>query len=710
MSKRALLSRNTACLLAWSAVWSAAWSAVASCAPPSSVRAPGAQHVVTPAPTAPHATDAAKRRVIVFIWDGLRPDSIDPAVTPQLARLRDERGVNFRNHHAVYPTLTMMNAAAFATGARSGNHGFYGNFAYQPGPEGHNAKGAALDYSQPFFSEDHAILQTLDAFDRAHGAALLRVPTLFEVAHAAGLRTAAIGKAGPAFLQDYRENGESGVVLDENFVFPRAFGVALQAAGLPLPKNTTLHSYADGALTLAADNGDPTAPSEPDLIALADGVTPDPRAAGGSPHNVRNAYLMRVFSEYVLPKLDPVLSVIWLRNPDSTEHSYGPGSPNALDALRHQDRLLSELLATLERLGRSASTDLIIASDHGHSTVESDPKRFPRRALDGPPDGSATLGALAEPGYSVSGEVRSADWLRRAGFAHVFDGVDCVFDPVLGGVNARGEPLHATRQATACRKLARFSTPSYLVPPGPLPEDAIVIAANGGSEYFYVLGHDARLMQRLVSALQERRPYGPLFVRALYGPIAGTMPLAAIGMEGPDSRSPPLPDLVVSFDWDDAATSAAGPGTPGSEHSSPQGQRGMHGSFSPRDVHNTLIALGPDFRAGVASDYPSSNLDLAPTLAALLGLALPHAEGRVLDEAFAREPGSYRVEPFSSAVDPVPLRQLCEVDDLDCKHPRRGASYAFGLQGQTLTSLDGGRRYVYFDRAKVTRATQAQRP
>jgi arylsulfatase A-like enzyme len=601
----------------------------------------------------------------------------------------------------------MMNAAALATGARSGIHGFYGNIEYQPGPTGRNCKGGEVDFTQPVFSEDHSILQTLDGFYRARGSALLRVETLFDAAHAAGLRTAVVGKAGPAFLQDYRQTGDSGVILDENVVLPRSFALSLQAAGIPLPKNTVRQSYADGALALKPDNGDPSAATEPTLVTLADGVTPDPRAAHGSPHNARNAYLMRVFTEYVLPKLDPQLSLIWLRNPDSTQHSYGPGSLNALDALRHQDQLLAQLMAALEKLGRSASTDLLIASDHGHSTIAADPRLFPLRDLDGEPDGHARVGAIAEPGYSVSGDVRSADWLRRAGFPHVYDGVGCVFDPVLGGLNARGQPLHPTHEDAACDKQEHFSTPSYRVPKGPLPLDAVVIAANGGSEYFYIPSQEPRLLRRLVSALQERQPYGPIFVRARYGRLPGTLPLAQIGLERPDSSSPPTPDLVVSFDWDAAAISAGARPAAGTLHSSPQSFRGMHGSFSPVDVHNTLIAVGPDFRRGFVDSYPSSTLDIAPTIAALLGLSLPHAEGRVLDEAFARAAVNYRVEPFVSAVEPVRLRQLCESDDLDCKHPLRGASYAFSLRGRTLSSRDGARHYTYFDDAKVTRTLAA---
>jgi hypothetical protein len=186
--------------------------------------------------------------------------------------------------------------------------------------------------------------------------------------------------------------------------------------------------------------------------------------------------------------------------------------------------LLGELLAALDRLGRTASTDLLIVSDHGHSSVGGDGDVFPARALDGEPDGHGVLGAAASPGYSASGDVRTVDWLRRAGFRHAYDGVGCVFDPVLGGVDARGRALHATHEDKTCEKQPRFSTPAYKVPKDkPLDSDAVIVATNGGSEYFYVPSHDTKLVQRLVIALQERTPYGALFVRAVYGAIAGTL-------------------------------------------------------------------------------------------------------------------------------------------------------------------------------------------
>src|SRR6185369_15598759 len=64
----------------------------------------------------------APRLVIVFVVDGLRPDGITIEDTPTLARLCDE-GVRFADSHAVFPTVTRVNAATLATGTQPGTHG-----------------------------------------------------------------------------------------------------------------------------------------------------------------------------------------------------------------------------------------------------------------------------------------------------------------------------------------------------------------------------------------------------------------------------------------------------------------------------------------------------------------------------------------------------------------------------------------------------------
>ncbi len=698
------------------------------CTPPAAAPStPSAAASVNRAPSAAPALAKPRPKVIVFVWDGLRPDSITEQTTPNLARLRDREGVSFSDHHSVYPTFTMMNAAALATGAYPAHHGFYGNTEYQPGPAGNNAEGKVIDFAQPVFTEDHAVLQALDAFYRAQGSSLFSVETLFGAAHAAGLRTAAIGKIGPAFLQDYRPDEQRSVILDENVALPYGFARALQGAGLALPVNTAHHPYLAGqTLTLAADNGKPSAANMEKIIRLKDGVTPDPRSALGSAHDAANGYLMNVYLSYVLPKFDPDLSLVWLRNPDSTEHQFGPGSANYLDALRDQDALLGQLEQRLSELGLASRTDLLVVSDHGHSTVAGDPAIFPVRALTGEPDGHGEVGALDANGYSVSGEVRTADALRHAGFEHVYDGGGCLLDPVLSGIRKDGSLVYPTRidNTGSCAPGARvtptakekrptakekqpvvtYSMPSFRLPE-PTPNDAIVIAANGGSEYFYVLDHSPGSVLKLVKALQERAAYGAIFVHGKYGAIAGTLPLSAIAAEG-ERASPPTPDLIVSFDWNETALAGGSGGLPGTEYASAQRYRGIHGSFSPRDVHNTLLARGPHFKVQFQDALPSGNVDVAPTVAALLGLQFSAPDGRVLRESLAGETSDYTVTTTEQTAESVVLDKSCQADDPSCAHPTGAVIYGMTLTKKVVTDKASKRNFTYLDRATVTRAAK----
>src|SRR2546421_5319737 len=119
-----------------------------------------------------------ERNVLIVVWDGLRPDAIDAADNPNLARLR-EAGTEFTDNHSTYPTFTMMNSASLATGGFPGTTGYYGNVVWQPGAEGKDSGAKPVDFRQPVFSEDYAILDDLSLqLDRN----LLLAPTLVEAA------------------------------------------------------------------------------------------------------------------------------------------------------------------------------------------------------------------------------------------------------------------------------------------------------------------------------------------------------------------------------------------------------------------------------------------------------------------------------------------------------------------------------------------------
>src|SRR5271167_2221652 len=79
------------------------------------------------------------RIVVLMVWDGLRPDFVTQRETPNLFRLARE-GVRFDKHHSIFPTLTMVNATALATGAPPGVNGLVGNNFYVA-PSANRSKG-----------------------------------------------------------------------------------------------------------------------------------------------------------------------------------------------------------------------------------------------------------------------------------------------------------------------------------------------------------------------------------------------------------------------------------------------------------------------------------------------------------------------------------------------------------------------------------------
>ncbi|WP_017460658.1 alkaline phosphatase family protein [Dyella ginsengisoli] len=634
-----------------------------------------------------HAAPAAHHRVIVFVWDGMRPDAINAEDTPNLLAL-SQRGVFFTDNHSTYPTFTMANASSFATGAFPGPIGFYGNSFWAPGGDGLNARGKAADFQNPIYTEDYAVLRDLDRLE--HGE-LLQVPTLLATAHRAGLTTAVIGKSGPAFLQDYKlpDQGGDNVLLDENTVLPLRFAKELQRAGYPLPANT-IHAYAPSQLQLAADNGAPTAPGK--LATLRDGVTSDATAGGETTPGPANAWMMQVYLDEVLPKHRPDISVVWLRNPDTTQHQYGVGSPEFHRALQAQDELLGRLQAKLRALGMADDTDLVVVSDHGHSNVAGPADLFPLRTIN---DGRVG-GRDPEWGYSVSGSLRMADDLTRAGF-HAYDGQGCTYAPVMSGIRADGTRLHPTRyddDGSICGKPGPYTTPSYKVP-DELPADAVVIAPNDGTDYYYVPSHDPALVRRLVRFLQSRAVVNTVFVARRYGALPGTLPAEAVHL-GNAKRGP---DVIISYAWD---AHAVVQGFRGTEVGTVSTERGQHGSFSPIDVHNTLVASGPDFRQAMRDPLPSGNVDLAPTLAAVLGLTLPTAQGRVLHEALsgslARPVSDYTVAP--AAIRPATAATGLKTVRIDGA-PLPATRFSFTVK-QKVLRFDG-RRWTYFDQAAADR-------
>ena len=640
------------------------------------------------------ATAPTPTRTIIFVWDGLRPDSVSAQETPNLWALR-QAGVWFDDHHSTYPTFTMMNASAFATGSFPGTTGFYGNTLWQPGARGRTAAGGPVDYNQPAYTEDWAVLDALGAF---YGDRLTLVGTLFGAAQAKGLVTATVGKSGAAYFQDYRRGG---LILDENLAAPASLANELQAAGLALPKNTP-NGHPAGAVVLAPGNGNPTAAAPTVLVSSPNGLkNGDPTDSSGARATAANDYMMKAYLGYILPRRKPDLSVIWFRDPDTTEHAYGPGSVGYREALHAQDQRLGELRARLESLGLAASTNLIVATDHAHSSVSGPPSLFPLRAIEG-----GKVGAPTPAGYSASGDVRTAELIARAKLGvEPFDGQGCL-SSAMAGLKGDGTPVYPLLtdvDGAVCGKPGTSYQTRRFTVPAVLPTNAVVIAANGGSDYLYVPSHDPAIVAKLVTFLQTRSEYGAIFVASRYGAIAGTVSMADLKLEDAANRHP---DVIVGFDYDPTVVVS---GMPGIEFESFGGSRGMHGSFSPVDVHNTLIAAGPSFRSGLVSRLPSGNVDLAPTVAWLLGTSLPAADGRILAESLRAPPDGAVVQAVApgrlpnaaASVEGLRFQLPTQPDGTDVDGDKAGR-YSVDVDIKDVRT-SSGRTYRYFDRAQVTR-------
>jgi predicted AlkP superfamily pyrophosphatase or phosphodiesterase len=149
-----------------------------------------------------------------------------------------------------------------------------------------------------------------------------------------------------------------------------------------------------------------------------------------------------------------------------------------------------------------------------------------------------------------------------------------------------------------------------------------------GETAMYVRDENRSVIAQIVAELQKTAGIGAIFTRgatpgSLSGAVAGTLSFEAARWAHARSG-----DILYSPDWTDGKNEFGFAGT-----SASNGVAG-HGSSSPFEIHNTLIAAGPDLKQGATLDIPSSNVDFAPTFLQMMGLAPPQSmQGRPLVEA-----------------------------------------------------------------------------
>jgi arylsulfatase A-like enzyme len=262
--------------------------------------------------------EPGERHVVVLVWDGMRPDFVNERNTPTLWKLAQE-GVTFQHHHSVYPTATNVNGAAMATGVYPNRNSLLANREFRP----------AIDARTAIENAEWPVIEKADAVT---GGKYIAAPTIAETVRASGRRTAIVGTKAVTFLYDRHAEWTSGSVKDY---------VKFAAAPMPPALREETVRLLGSFLTEPAQTSDK-----------------------------RNNYATRALTEIMWRDALPAFSLLWLSEPDLTQHELSPGAEPSLAAVRGSDRNLALVLEALEKKKARETTDIFVVSDHGFSTIE----------------------------------------------------------------------------------------------------------------------------------------------------------------------------------------------------------------------------------------------------------------------------------------------------------------------------------------------------
>jgi arylsulfatase A-like enzyme len=383
----------------------------------------------------------------------------------------------------VFPSTTWPTHVSLVTGVRPSVHGVVGNHVLN------RATGRAEDLTgDPIY----------DAAD------LIRVPTFYDRAHAAGLRVAAVD-------------------------WPATRHAASLAFNLPFFKDQAVFESH-------------TAPAVwRELAALGYPMERQGEWAQLPKRFLKDAMVADVAS-HVIHRHAPDLVLVHFLCVDSLQHLYGPRSPEAYWALAYVDERIGRLLATLTD---SEETSVFVVSDHGFLPVTREIRPNVRLRVLGLLDVDAD-GRIASPEARV---------VMNHGAAYVY---------------VRDGARHSSTVRDVAAEL------------GKMPGVAAVWTANqyGG------LGLPTPAEHRQVGDVLIEAAEGYLFVDDATGDEESDRP----------------------------------------HHRGTHGQRGSHPGN-----HAFFAAAGPGIRRGLELPLITSR-DVAPTVAATLGLTMGPTEGRLLTE------------------------------------------------------------------------------
>lgn len=436
---------------------------------------------------------APARHVILISIDGLASYYFDdPRAHMPTIRALAARGVRAKRMQASFPSVTWPNHTTLVTGVEPGRHGVIANNYYD----------RATKKSVPFIPDP--------LFDKHE---IVKTPTVYDVAHAAGLKTA--GVIWPASRNAATLDWQLPDVFDQQ-IFESASTPSLlaelRAKGIPYEKQMEW-------------------------------------CKAGNAGKPQRDWLYTRIAEHVLINHRPNVLLLHLVTVDAFEHATGRNSAEAYWACNDSDNRVREIVEATKTAGIYEQTAFFVTADHGFITY--------------------------------TNQIKPNVLLKQAGL-----------------LQAAGPRI--------------------------VEQDAYCLA-QGGAAMIYLL----KDTERAATIARLRREFA-----AVPGVAAVLTPdqFHTVGQLPPD-QDPRSPDLYLSAaDGYSFSGSAAG-----DDIVSPTaGSRGAHGYLTTHPLmYAGFVAAGAGLRSGVVLDE-ISNLDVAPTMAAVLGLQMKDTDGRVLTEALKR--------------------------------------------------------------------------
>lgn len=266
-------------------------------------------------------TGAKRQRVLIVVFDGLRPEFVTPELMPNLHAFASG-GVRYVNSRSTFPTETRVNQSAVITGCYPSRHGIVAN------------KFVVADGASNRILNTGDDIELEAAFKRSSGR-LIDVPTLGERLVLARRSYATISAGTPG----------GGRLINHMAETNGSFRLALRRPDA---------AVAVGVMSKIVERLGPL--PEYTLPAL-DWIS----------------YAVDCYLDYVEREVDPDVMLLWLCEPDESFHKLGIGSSDALRAIRHVDSEFGRILARQEKQIAAGNLQIIALSDHGQISILGEP-------------------------------------------------------------------------------------------------------------------------------------------------------------------------------------------------------------------------------------------------------------------------------------------------------------------------------------------------